>query len=210
MPVHIFSVSACMTGCNVFKWLGKDTRLLILNVPHPSRAPPPLLPFTTHPYDSAFELPPQTPPTPIYNSPAPKNCGWSFCFSFFLREFMVYLLVHNCSVWTTTTTKNSNPLSVILSKLFIDSWRVQVRFAASGSTGRMSPLKQWSWTSPLVRGSSEPRTSSTASCRKSTPSPSKPTTVEKVLMEPTWRNPTSESTANFKLYLLLCFHTAFC
>lgn len=73
MPVHIFSVSACMTGCNVFKWLGKDTpSSMILNLPHPLPIPVP----STHPYDSAFGLPPQPPPTPIYyNSLAPKTCG---------------------------------------------------------------------------------------------------------------------------------------
>lgn len=46
MPFHIFSVSACMTGCNVFKWLGKDTPYpMILNLPHLFPIPIP----STHP-----------------------------------------------------------------------------------------------------------------------------------------------------------------
>jgi len=48
MPVHIFSVCACMTECNVFKWLGKDTpSSLILNVPHPLPTPPQVLTHMT-------------------------------------------------------------------------------------------------------------------------------------------------------------------
>lgn len=83
---------------------------------------------------------------------------------------------------------------VILSKLSFGSWHVvQVRFAASGSTGRMFPLRQWSWTSPLVKGLSGLRTSWTASCRRSIHSPSKHMTVERVPMAPTWKSHTSES-----------------
>lgn len=124
-----------------------------------------------------------------HHSLAPKTCGWSF-FSFFffawIYGFVVNIIFH-------LNIKISRPSSVILSKLSLGSWRVQVRFAASGSTGRMSPSRQWSWTSPLARGSSGPRISWTASYKRSTPSLSKPMTVERVLMVPTWRNLTSES-----------------
>lgn len=185
MPVHIFSVFACMTGCNVFKWLGKDTPTsLWCPTPSPNSPPPQK---NTHPNMTVLlgflhrHHPPQ-------NFLAPKTCGW-FVF-FFLCEFMALL-----SIWVFCLKNDiSYLLSFILSKLSFGSWRVQVRFAASGSTGRMSPSRQWSSTSPLARGSSDPRKSWTASCRRSTPSLSKLMTVVRVPMAPTWRNPTSEST----------------
>lgn len=181
MPVHIFSVSACMTGCNVFKWLGKDT--LITDTKYPTHPPA----RTRHTFMTVrFGLLPQTPPTPVYNSRLLKTVADLFFFAW----------IHSVFAWTQLfllSSKSSQLPAFILSKLFIGSWRVQVRFAASGSTGRMSPLKQWSWTSPLVRASSGPRTSWTVSCRRSTPSPSKHMIVERVLMVPTWRSLTSES-----------------
>lgn len=125
-----------------------------------------------------------------YNSLAPKTRGWSFSF-FFLSFAWIYDFVVN--LFFHLTCEVLYPSSVILSKLSLGSWRVQVRFVASESTDRMSPSRQWSWTSPLERGSSGPRTNWTVSCRKSTPSPSRPTTVERDPMAPTWRNPTSES-----------------
>lgn len=149
------------------------------------------------------------PPTPLPELDTPL---WPCVLGFFHRHlppqsttpgslklwliFFFFAWIHSVFAWTQLfllSSKSSQLPAFILSKLFIGSWRVQVRFAASGSTGRMSPLKQWSWTSPLVRASSGPRTSWTVSCRRSTPSPSKHMIVERVLMVPTWRSLTSES-----------------
>lgn len=57
----------------------------------------------------------------------------------------------------------------------------------------MFPSRPWSWTSPLEREPSGQKTRWIVSCRRSTHSPSRHTTVERVLMEPTWRSLTSES-----------------
>lgn len=61
------------------------------------------------------------------------------------------------------------------------------------STGRMFPLKQWWWINPLVRELSALRKSWTVSCRRTTPSPSRPTTVGRDQMEQMQKNPTSKS-----------------
>lgn len=57
-----------------------------------------------------------------------------------------------------------------------------------------SSLKRWFWIAPPVRVWSGPRSRWTARASGSTASPSRPTTVERDLMESTARNPTSSST----------------
>lgn len=57
----------------------------------------------------------------------------------------------------------------------------------------MFPLKQWWWINPLVRELSALRKSWTVSCRRTTPSPSRPTTVGRDQMEQMQKNPTSKS-----------------
>ncbi len=134
---------------------------------------------------------PQSTTTPWHPKPVADVFLCLCFFSFFFSLLWIYGFVVNTVFHLTYEILHLS--SFILSKLCLGSWRVQVRFVASESTGRMSPSKQWSWTSPLERGSSGLKTNWTASCRRTTPSPSKPTTVERVPMVPIWRNPTSKS-----------------
>lgn len=161
---------------------------VILNVPHPFP--------TTHPYESVFIASSTDSMHFSLQLPGSQNLWlmliyfvWMcfFLFHFFYCFTLKYISCFCQSFWTNS----------------FDCRRVQVRFVASGSMGRMSPSRQWSWTSPLARGLSGPRTSWTVSYRRSTPSPSRPTTVEKVLMEPTWKNRTSEWNYLFRRSLRL-------
>lgn len=161
---------------------------MIVNFPHPSANPCPHY----SPIWQCFWPSSTAHPTPnLLQSPGTQNLWliflcvcvcetlWLYCW----HDFLSFALkkYHAC-------------YSVILRRLSSGFCHVvQVKFAASGSTGRMFPSRLWFWTSPPARGSSAPKRSWIASCRRSTLSPSKLTTAERVLMAPIWRNPTSKS-----------------
>lgn len=181
------SVSACMAGCTGFKWLGKysDTKC---PTPFPNYSP-----IWKCVYSFLHRLHALQPTTPrLPKSVADVDLFCVDVFVFYLFHFLNCFTLKYISCFCQSFWTNS-----------FDCRRVQVRFVASGSMSRMSPSRQWSWTSPLARGLSGPRTSWTVSYRRSTPSPSRPTTVEKVLMEPTWKNRTSEWNYLFRRSLRL-------
>ena len=164
-----------MTGCNVNKWLWRDPPPPLFNLVFrpPSRPAPcsnPILAYIQH-SASAYSQP--------HYPMAAKRLGF-FVFDFFI---CVCLLLMPFFVWFGISFSSPSRCCA------------QVRYVASGFTGRTSRSRRWCWTSPRARAWFGPRRSWTVSYRRSTLSPSRPTTVGRAPMEKTWRSPTSECEA---------------
>lgn len=149
MPVHIFSVSACMTGCNVFKWLGKDTRLLILNVPHPSPIPlPPPLYYS--PIWQCFWASSTDTTHPNLQFPGSQKLWLIFLFFFYFAWFHdFFACTYNCSVWTTTTKKSYSGPQLFwansLSTLDVFRWDLRLQDPRAECSLRSSGPGQVHW-----------------------------------------------------------------
>lgn len=98
MPVHIFSVSACMIGCNVFKWLGKDTLSTDTKCPTPSPNYSPIWQcFWASSTDTTH---------PNLQFPGSQTCGWPFCLFFFawIYDFVNFFLLFQQKYLTPAIT----------------------------------------------------------------------------------------------------------
>lgn len=191
MPVHIFSVSAfAWLDAMFFKWLGKR-HFVIYDTKSPTPSANPCPPVLTHMTVLLASL--HSHPIPyLLQSPLPPKtllANLLFCclwFNGFIVDMILFCFYLHCK------KKKRLRFQSFWGRFPLAFCRVvQVKFAASGSTGRTSPSRPWCWTSPPARASSGPKRSWIASCRRSTLSPSRPTTAERDPTVPTWRSHTS-------------------